>query len=203
MKIVSVNVAQIGPLFEKSADNKASANKPAVMTAIYKQPIAGAAQVRRLGIVGDSQADRTVHGGIDKAVYAYPLEHYAFWRQEQLRWLRRDENLMPGALGENLTLSGAALLEQELWVGDRLAAGTVLLEITMPRKPCFKLAAKLGMPHAIKLMVQSGFSGFYLKVINEGTLQAGDALVLTPGPRVVSLNQINQQRRMGSQTDLF
>src|SRR4051812_28757961 len=113
-----------------------------------------------------------MHGGLDKAVYAYPSEHYAFWMAQRAAALKREELLPPGSIGENLTLQG--VLEDDVWIGDRLRIGDTLLQVSEPRRPCFKFAAKMGFNHAVKLMVQSGYSGFYLCVLQTGCVQAGD-----------------------------
>lgn len=196
MKLVSINCARAGNLFMSDEEGLRR-----VASAIHKQPVAGPVAVNKLGITGDEQADRSIHGGFDKAVYAYPIEHYTFWSAQRARALRREEALPPGFLGENLTLEG--IVESEIWVGDRLAIGTVLLEATEPRTPCFKFNVKMRLSHAGKLMVQSGYSGFYLRVVQEGVMQAGDAVALMPGPRRVSIASLNDQRRSARQADLF
>jgi MOSC domain-containing protein YiiM len=196
MKVTSVNVATVGHLFVTQ-----SGNAHRIVTGIHKQPVTGQIAAKKLGLLGDEQADRTVHGGLDKAVYAYPSEHYGFWAAQRLATLKREEPLPPGSMGENLTIQG--LLENDVWIGDRLAIGSVLLEVTEPRSPCYKFGAKMGFSHAVKMMVQSGATGFYLCVVQEGILQAGDAITLLPGPREVSIVQINDQRRRGRQRDLF
>ncbi|HYD97022.1 MAG TPA: MOSC domain-containing protein [Noviherbaspirillum sp.] len=199
MKLVSVNVATAGELFIPQ-----SGRARRIVTGIHKQPVPGPVQVNRLGLDGDEQADLTVHGGLNKAVYAYPSEHYAFWATQRLAALKREEPLPWGMMGENLTLQGIA--ESAVWVGDRLqigGPGGVLLEVTEPRQPCFKFNAKMGFSHAAKMMLQAGCSGFYLRVVETGMLQAGDAVVLLPGPRQTSIAQINERRRTGRQRDLF
>ncbi|GIZ53087.1 MOSC domain-containing protein [Noviherbaspirillum aridicola] len=196
MRIKSVNRAGIGELFVQQSERTRR-----IITGIHKQSVDGPVQVGRLGLDGDEQADLTVHGGLSKAVYAYPSEHYAFWRQHRLSVLKRDEPLAPGAMGENLTLEG--LLEEDVWIGDRLRAGAVLMEVTEPRQPCFKFAAKMGFAHAVKLMLQSGHTGFYLRVLETGSLCAGDSLTLEPGPRQTALAQVNQRRWRGRQNELF
>jgi MOSC domain-containing protein YiiM len=172
-----------------------------VQSAIRKQAVAGKVAVRPLGLSGDEQADLSVHGGLEKAVYAYPSEHYAFWQAEAERVFRQAITLLPGALGENLTTEG--LLEQDLWVGDRLQAGALLLEVTEPRQPCYKFGARMGYPHAVKQMLQSGYSGVYLKVVQPADVEAGMVLQLIPGPREVSIASINARRLKGRQRDLF
>lgn len=196
MKIISVNVGIVAPLFVKAAGNSQT-----VHSAIRKQAVTGKVAVRPLGLEGDEQADLSVHGGLDKAVYAYPGEHYAFWQGEAERVFKRPVTLAHGALGENLTTEG--LFEQDLWVGDRLQAGELLLQVTEPRQPCFKFAARMGYPHAVKQMLQSGYSGVYLKVVQPAEVEAGMALQLIPGKREVSLASINERRLKGRQRDLF
>lgn len=196
MRVLSVNLAAVGEMFIRQSNHDHR-----IMTGIHKQSMPGAVRVNKLGLAGDEQADLTVHGGLDKAVYAYPSEHYAFWAAQRLAALKRDEPLPPGSMGENLTLQG--LLEQDVWVGDQLHIGSAILQVTEPRRPCFKFAAKMGFGHAVKMMVQSGFSGFYLRVIEEGQVAAGDVVTLVAGARHVSITQINEQRRTARQRDLF
>jgi MOSC domain-containing protein YiiM len=196
MKVVSVNVASIGDLFIHQSDQVRR-----IATGIHKQPVAGSVLVEKLGLVGDEQADPSVHGGLHKAVYAYPSEHYAFWIAQRLAVLKREEPLPPGSMGENLTLQG--LLETDVWIGDRLYVGSTVLEVTEPRQPCFKFNAKMGFSHAVKMMVQSGYSGFYLRVVESGNIAAGDSVVLHAGRRELSIVQINERRRKGRQRDLF
>jgi MOSC domain-containing protein YiiM len=194
--ILSINTGTVQPLFVNT-----EANAQSVMSAIRKVPLSGRVTVNRLGIAGDERADMSVHGGLDKAVYLYPHEHYAFWVAARERVLRRQESLPFGAMGENLTTVG--LLESELWVGDSLEIGELLLEVTEPRAPCFKFAARMGYPQAIKHMLQSGFTGVYLKVITPAEITAGEIIRVLPGPREVSIADINRQRLKGRQRDLF
>jgi len=196
MQLISVNTARVGPLFVNLSGQAQS-----VMTGIRKQAVAGAVMVNRLGLAGDEQADLTVHGGLDKAVYAYAHEHYGFWMDACERVLKKRVPLLPGALGENLTTTG--LLETDLWVGDRLQIGPVLLEVTEPRAPCYKFGARMGFAPAVKMMLQAGCSGVYLKVLQTGLIQAGQAIDLTAGPREVAIATINDQRLRGRQRDLF
>lgn len=199
MKILSINVAAVGDLFPGLSGNQYQAK-----TGIHKQCVAGAVAVRRLGLEGDEQADLSVHGGLDKAVYAYPVEHYDFWREQcaaSLKCAPAEVDLAPGAMGENLTLEG--LVESDVWIGDRLHIGDAVLQVTEPRHPCFKFNVKMGFAHASKRMIQSGFSGFYLRVVQTGTLRAGDQIALASGPREVALSWLNERRRKGRQEDLF
>jgi MOSC domain-containing protein YiiM len=140
-----------------------------VQTSIFKTPVSGRVHVTRLNIEGDEQSDLSVHGGAEKAVYAYPAEHYNFWRREL-----PDTELPWGAFGENFTTEG--LLEDEVWIGDRYRVGNVELVVTQPRMPCYKLAIRFGRADIVKRFLQSGRSGFYLAVEREGELSSGDAI---------------------------
>lgn len=196
MHIVSINRGKVAPLFVTESGSTQS-----VVSGIRKQAVDGLVQIGRLGIEGDEQADLTVHGGIDKAVYLYPQEHYAFWEKTLIDVLKRPAQLAPGAMGENFTTTG--ILENELWVGDRLTIAEVVLEVTEPRAPCYKFAARMGFRHAVKHMLQSGFTGVYLKVIQQGSVQAGAVITLHPGVREVKIADINGRRLKGRQRDLF
>jgi len=163
-----------------------------VLSAIAKRPLprGAAVAVRRLGLEGDEQADRVAHGGVDQAIYAYPSEHYAFWQtvRAQARAAAWGDLLMPGSLGENLTLAG--VLEGQLWIGDRLRLPGCVLAVSAPRRPCFKLDAALGFAQASKMMLRSGWCGAYLAVIEPGELRAGDTAELLAGPREVNLSEL-------------
>ena len=165
-----------------------------VLTAIGKHPRQGPVAVALLGLVGDEQADPSVHGGMSKAVYAYASEHHAFWRtvRAQARVALWDEPLAAGHFGENLLLQG--LTEAQLWIGDRLQLPHCVLAVSEPRYPCFKFTAAMGFAQAAKLMVQSGYCGAYLGVIEPGRVSAGDGIVLVPGPREVSLAELFKAR---------
>ena len=160
-----------------------------VVTAIGKSAREGPIAVNPLGLAGDEQADPTVHGGLSKAVYAYPQEHLPFWRaQRQQHGVSLfDEVLPPGFVGENLSLHG--LLEAEVWVGDTLHFPHCVLRVTEPRQPCYKFNAVMGFNQAGKAMAQSGFCGFYLAVAEAGTVSAGDTFELRPGPRALGIAQ--------------
>jgi len=140
-----------------------------VLTSIFKAPVAGRLRVGRFNIEGDEQSDLEVHGGNDKAVYAYPSEHYAFWREQlpgvALPW---------GAFGENLTTEG--LLEDRVQIGDRYRIGSAEFLVTQPRMPCYKLALRFGRTDMVKRFMTSGRSGFYFAVLKEGEIGAGDAI---------------------------
>lgn len=165
-----------------------------ILCAIGKQPVIGAVAVHATGLEGDEQADLTVHGGLAKALYAYPSEHYGFWQtvRAQARVAPWGDTLAPGAMGENLTLAG--LLEAELWIGDRLRLPGCVLAVSEPRLPCFKFDAAMGFAQAGRLMRQSGYSGFYLTVVEPGLVAAGDAVELIAGPREVGLRELFSAR---------
>jgi MOSC domain-containing protein YiiM len=162
MKIISINVG-LPRVIKKRGKT--------ITTSIFKSPVAGRVRVNRLNVVGDQQSDLTVHGGIDKAVYVYPSEHYAVWRAElpgvDFPW---------GAFGENFTIEG--LLEDTLHIGDRLQIGSAEFKVTQPRMPCFKLALRFDRPDMVKRFLRSGRSGFYLSVSQEGEVATDDTITL-------------------------
>ena len=168
-----------------------------VLSAIGKHAVAGPVEVRPLGLVGDEQADLSVHGGLSKAVYAYPAEHYAFWQtvRAQAQVSLWDEALPPGSLGENLTISG--LLEVQAWVGDVLRFPDCELAISEPRFPCFKFNAAMGFRQAVQMMQANAWCGFYLAVRVAGSLQAGQSFEVLPGPREVGISELFRARVAG------
>ena len=185
MKVLSVNIGRAQLI---------AAGERRVRSAIGKQAVAGAVAAHRLGLEGDEQADLSVHGGLAKAVYAYPVEHYAFWRTVRAQagvspW---EASLAPGSLGENLTLEG--LLERDAWIGDVLRFPGCALAVSEPRLPCFKLNAAMGFAQAGSLMGQSGWCGFYLAVREPGRLEAGQAFRVEPGPRDVRIDELFRAR---------
>ncbi|MEY4099297.1 MAG: hypothetical protein RL300_468 [Pseudomonadota bacterium] len=161
-----------------------------ILTAIHKQPVSGAVAVLPLGLAGDEQADLSVHGGLDKAVYAYPSEHYPIWQRARAEagLTGIDVDLPWGSMGENLSLAG--LLESEVWVGDVLQFANCALRVTQPRQPCYKFNAAMGFAHASKLMAQQGCCGFYLAVEQAGSVQAGESFDLVPGPRQLGMSEM-------------
>lgn len=142
-----------------------------VATGIFKEPVPGAVMLRTLNFDGDRQADLSVHGGVTKAVYAYPVEHYEFWKTEL-----PNTDLPYGMFGENLTTEG--LLEDTVHVGDRFRMGDAELMVTEPRLPCYKLGIKFGRSDIIRKFLQSRRTGFYFAVVKEGEVKAGDAIDL-------------------------
>ncbi len=142
-----------------------------VSTSIFKEPVSGPVSLRRHNLEGDKQADLSVHGGPTKAVYAYPSEHYPFWRSEF-----PEMELECGMFGENLTTEG--LEEESIHIGDVFQLGTAQLVVTEPRMPCFKLTIRFEREDIVKRFLQSQRSGFYFGVMQEGTVQAGDRFEL-------------------------
>ena len=165
-----------------------------VMTAITKRAVRGAVAVKPMGLAGDEQADLSVHGGLSKAVYAYPAEHYPFWQtvRAQAGVAAWTDTLPPGAMGENLTLNG--LQESQAWVGDVLRFADCELAVSEPRFPCFKFNAVMGFKHALKLMAANAWCGFYLAVRSPGSLSAGESFELIPGPREVGITELFRAR---------
>jgi MOSC domain-containing protein YiiM len=165
MTLLSINVGE---------PREVEWNGEVVTTGIFKSPVPGPVAVRRLNMDGDRQADLTVHGGIEKAVYAYPGEHYAYWRAQL-----PEADLGMGAFGENLTTEG--LLETDVAPGDRLQIGGAHFVVTKPRMPCYKLQIRFERLDIVKRFWRSGRSGFYLAVEREGEVAVGDAIRFTPG----------------------
>jgi MOSC domain-containing protein YiiM len=150
----------------------------------------GRVAVKALGLEGDEQADLARHGGIAKAVYAYPQAHHDFWRtvRAQAQVAAWDTPVPPGLFGENLLIGG--IREHGLWIGDRLRGPDVVFAVSEPRLPCAKFDVAMGFKAAGKLMAESGFCGAYLAVIDAGSIGAGDVLVLQSGPREVNLRDL-------------
>ncbi len=183
MRLVSVNVGQPRDVEYRGAT---------IRTGIFKEPVRGRVSVRTLNIEGDGQGDPKVHGGRDMAVYAYPLEHYAYWEREL-----GGEALPHGQFGENLTVEG--ILEEGVRVGDTFRIGTALLQVTQPRIPCYKLAMRMGQGAEFpKRFQDSGRVGFYLRVLDEGEVGAGDAFALvrrdTPSVTIAEFIAVYRRR---------
>jgi MOSC domain-containing protein YiiM len=176
MKIISLNVAR---------PRLTEYNGQTINTGIFKQPVSGPVPLRTLNLDGDQQADLAVHGGPNKAVYAYPSEHYGFWREEL-----PGTNLPWGMFGENFTTEG--LFERDLHVGDRLRIGSALLVVRQPRIPCYKLAAKFRRNDILARFLRSGRSGFYFSVEREGVVTAGDSFeTLSQEPSAITIAEMN------------
>src|SRR5262245_32187090 len=161
MKLLSVNV---------SLPREVEWNGRMIRTSIFKTPLPGRVLVRNMNVEGDQQSDLTVHGGVDKAVYVYPSEHYAFWRGElpnaDLGW---------GAFGETFITQGP-LGDNDVNIGDRFRIGSTEFVVTQPRMPCFKLGIRFGCPDMVKRFMHSGRNGFYFAVVKEGDVAAGDSI---------------------------
>ena len=175
MKLLSVNVG---------LPRDVVAGDRVVRTSIFKVPVTGRIPIHDNNLAGDRQSDLSVHGGRAKAIYAYPVEHYAFWR-EQLPHI----DLQPGHFGENLTVEG--LIEEQVHVGDRLKIGSAELVVTQPRLPCFKLGIRFDRSDMVKRFLHSRRSGFYMAVAAEGDVAAGDTItVLERHPAAVSITEL-------------
>jgi MOSC domain-containing protein YiiM len=162
MKLVSLNISGL---------RQVEHGGKTVGTGIFKEPVTGPVMATRLTLDGDRQVDLRYHGGEHKAIYAYPHEHYATWAQE----LGRDD-LTFGQFGENFTTEG--LLETDVHIGDRFRVGEAFVEVTQPRVPCFKLGIKMGDARFVRTFLESERSGFYLRVLEEGMVEAGDTIEL-------------------------
>ena len=160
MQLVSVNVG---------LPREVTWHGRVVRTSIWKDPVEGLVHVSSLNLEGDQQSDLSVHGGAEKAVYAYPSEHYEYWRRElpgtDLAW---------AAFGENFTTEG--LLEPDIRIGDRIRVGSAEFLVTQPRMPCFKLGIRFGRDDMVKRFLRSGRTGFYLAVVREGEVAKGNSL---------------------------
>jgi MOSC domain-containing protein YiiM len=177
MKLISVNVG---------VPRLVMSNGDPVSTGIFKEPVAGRVMLRTLNLDGDRQADLSVHGGSSKAVYAYPSEHYAYWKQEfpqmKLPW---------GMFGENFTSAG--LFESELSIGDKFRVGSAVVMVTEPRMPCYKLGIKFGRSDIVKKFLASERSGFYFAVLKEGEVGVGDLIErMEKSERSVRISDITQ-----------
>ncbi len=177
MKLVSLNVARPRLVIY---------NGKTISTGIFKEPVPGPVPLRTLNLDGDRQADLTVHGGPNKAVYGYPSEHYPEWRRElpgvDMAW---------GMFGENFTTEG--LSEDELHVGDRFQIGSSILMVRQPRTPCYKLAAKFQRDDILERFLLSGLSGFYFSVEQEGSVAAEDAIqLLTRNGDGIKVSEMNR-----------
>jgi MOSC domain-containing protein YiiM len=177
VKILSLNVARPKLVVYQGTT---------ISTGIFKQPVSGPVLLRTLNLDGDRQADLSVHGGPNKAVYGYPSEHYPFWREElpgvDLPW---------GMFGENFTTTGLA--EDKLHVGDRFQIGSAIVVVRQPRMPCYKLAAKFQREDIVERFLLSGRSGFYFSVEQEGSVEVGDAFeLLERNPEGILISEVNR-----------
>ena len=162
MRLISVNVGK---------PRQVAWNGKTVTTGIFKEPVTGRVSLRQHNLEGDGQADLSVHGGPFKAVYLYPAEHYAAWRQEL-----PDMELPWGMFGENFTTAG--ILEEKMHIGDRLSIGTAIVRVSEPRMPCYKLGIRFGRDDMIKRFLASRRTGLYVAVEQEGEIEAGESIAL-------------------------
>ena len=162
MRVLSINVG-LPRRIETSAGP--------VVTSIFKSPVEGRVALRAYNLAGDRQSDLRVHGGPNKAVYLYPFEHYSYWAQQlptaDLSW---------GAFGENLTTEG--ITEETAHIGDQFRIGSAIVQVAQPRMPCYKLALRFGRSDMVRRFWESGLSGIYFSIVEEGELEAGDAITL-------------------------
>ena len=176
MKVISINVGKPKTVMIDG--------KP-LTTGIFKKPVSGPLFVAKLNFAGDGQADLVHHGGRDKAICAYPSEHFTEWEK------RYHRPFSPGAFGENLTLKG--LTEDEACIGDIFSVGTAVIQVSQPRQPCFKLAKRHGLPDLPFVVQQTGRTGFYFRVLQEGVIQQGDPLILVERqPSRLSIDYVNR-----------
>ncbi|MGA8514075.1 MAG: MOSC domain-containing protein [Burkholderiaceae bacterium] len=185
-QLLSINIGQAQPLLAQGRR---------FLSGIGKRAVPGSVEVGKLGLASDEQVEQSIHGGPDKAVYAYPAEHYAYWQvQRQAHGVSLfDEALPAGFVGENLTISG--LLEDAVWIGDQLVFADCVLRMTAPREPCFKFDAVMGFAQAGRQMVLTQRCGFYLSVQQPGTLTAGEAFTLVAGQRAMTMAQAISGKR--------
>jgi MOSC domain-containing protein YiiM len=176
VRLLSVNV---------SRPREISHNGRVVRTGIFKEPVSGRVMLRTLNLDGDGQADLVNHGGADRAVYAYPSENYRYWQRE----LGRDD-LVFGQFGENFTVS--EITEDDAHIGDVFRVGGALVQVSQPRPPCFKLGIRMGMPGFLKPFLASGRVGFYLRVLEEGEVGAGDAFeIVERDPERMTVREVS------------
>ena len=202
MRIISISTGKIAPLFGIDHPDHRVVNSGIKKDIVSSLNHPLSITVRAIGLNGDEQADFSVHGGLEKAIYAYPSEHYPFWNELLTREAKRTNPIGFGFVGENLSVEGFS--EDAVWVGDHWQIGDVELEVVKLREPCFKFNARMGYKGASKAMIQSTRSGWYLKVHKGGSIKAGDAIIVTPGRREMSIKEQNHfLLRKESQKDLF
>lgn len=202
MRLLSISGGKVAPLFGNHHPDYKS-----VASAIRKTTVSDLSnptliEITQLGVQGDEQADLSAHGGLEKAIYVYPFEHYSFWNTLLTRETKKSVNLQVGAIGENFTIEG--LLETEVFVGDILQIGELEFSVVKLREPCFKFNAAMGYKGSVKAMLQSGFSGWYMRVNKAGLLAPGSEITVIPGARQTSIAQQNQNLfKQHNQHDLW
>ncbi|SEM85685.1 MOSC domain-containing protein [Paenibacillus sp. OV219] len=179
--VLSINVGNLQKMLHGSKEIITGINK----SAVGKFPIS----LSRLGLEGDAQGDLVYHGGEDKAVCVYSADHFPFWSG---RWQRAVE---AGAFGENFTVT--QLTEGDLCIGDILSVGEAIVQVSQPRQPCYKLGMKHGLPQLAQEVQETGYTGFYLRVLKEGIVQAGDKLILQERhPAGITVTEANRVMHM-------
>jgi MOSC domain-containing protein YiiM len=201
MKLIAICTGQVAPLVYRTASGQikteaSGIKKQAVST--LEEP--SSVELKKLGLEGDEQCNLSVHGGLDKAVYMMPAEHYAFWRDRRME-NRLDADLPWGFLGENLVVEG--LDEHSVRIGDELEIGGVRLRVTDPREPCHKFAIRMGYGAAPKQMIQQGNCGWYLRVLQPGQLQAGQDIRHTVNPQGKTVRDSFRFKTQKGQMDLL
>jgi len=190
VRLLSISSGKVAPLFGNHHPDYKSVASAIVKTPVSDLQTPTPIEITKLGVRGDEQADLSVHGGLEKAIYVYPAEHYAFWNTLLTRETKQVVELQHGAFGENFTIEG--LLETEVFVGDVLHIGELEFSVVKLREPCFKFNARMKYKGAAKAMLQSGFSGWYLRVMQTGLLAAGASIAVSPGAREISIAEQNQ-----------
>jgi len=190
VRLLSISSGKVAPLFGNHHPDYKSVASAIVKTPVSDLQTPTPIEITKLGVRGDEQADLSVHGGLEKAIYVYPAEHYAFWNTLLTRETKQVVDLQHGAFGENFTIEG--LLETEVFVGDLMRIGELEFSVVKLREPCFKFNARMKYKGAAKAMLQSGFSGWYLRVNQTGLLSAGAAITVIPGAREISIAGQNQ-----------
>jgi MOSC domain-containing protein YiiM len=190
-ELLAICVGQVKPLIMRDPHDERLLSQE--LSAIVKSPISDPSQqtpaevqCNPLGLLGDEQADLSVHGGIDQAVYCYPSEHYTQW-QKHLTWLENTTEIPFGLVGENLCTRG--ITENEIFIGDQIQIGkSCRLMVTRPRIPCSKFNARMRSNQAVKIMVQQGLSGWYCRVLTPGKIKTGDSFTVIPGSRETTIS---------------
>ena len=202
MRILTISTGKIVPLFGIDHPDYKMVNSGIKKDAVSSLDNPSLMTIRKMGIDGDEQADFSVHGGTEKAIYAYPAQHYDFWNELLARETHRADPIGHGYVGENLTVEGFD--ESNVWVGDIWKIGSVELQVTKLREPCFKFNARMAYKGSAKAMIQSGRSGWYLQVHETGQIKAGDIIEVIPGKRITNIQMQNAfLLRKEKQKDLF
>ncbi|MCQ4086869.1 MOSC domain-containing protein [Saccharibacillus sp. JS10] len=184
MKLIKIAAVNIG------LPQTVPHGKKEVETGIFKSPVNNAVYLSKLGFEGDGQADLKNHGGVDKAACVYSIDRFPFWEADLL------PKLEPGAFGENLSLEGGA--EEDFCIGDTFAIGEAIVQVSQPRQPCFKLSVRYGVPELPVKVQETGYSGFYFRVLQEGLIRSGDVFQLIERhPAAMTVMRANEIKYKG------